>query len=118
MAAVHSHKVAVAGDYPQLVELVPLDRVFVPDPAIVGVGVGNGLTGKHAVMDRRDHDTSRPQSTTWTGISSGEKSAPDSTHPQVGRISTAPRAWSRGGHLQAPSLAMSKETGRKLSQDG
>ena len=54
----HPDQVVVAGDYPELVLLIPMDRVLVPDPAVVGVGVGDGLAAKHLIADSSNHNVS------------------------------------------------------------
>ena len=50
-------EVIVPGDYPELVELVPVHRVFVPDPSVVTKGVPYDVRGEHVVADSGYHFT-------------------------------------------------------------
>ena len=53
-------QVVVAGDYPQLVEFVPVDGVFLPETAVIGVGVVDCLVGEHVVADSSNHIATNP----------------------------------------------------------
>ena len=46
--------VVVAGDDPQGICLVPMDRVCVSQPAIVGVGIGDDIRCEHVIRNGRD----------------------------------------------------------------
>jgi hypothetical protein len=45
----------MASDYPHFVFLVPVDRVIVPQIAIIGVGVGDYLRSEHILVNRYCH---------------------------------------------------------------
>ena len=57
----HPDQVVVTSYYPEFVKLVPMDRVLVPDSAILGVGVGDGLTAKHLIVYSSNHNVSTSQ---------------------------------------------------------
>ena len=50
-------QIVMPGDHPNFVEFVPVDRVFVPDPAVITVGIMHNVHGEHVVVDRRYHCT-------------------------------------------------------------
>ena len=52
------HQVVVPGNHPQLIELVPVHRVFIPQTPVVGVGVMDNIGGKHIVGQGRYHNSS------------------------------------------------------------
>src|SRR5882724_6982283 len=51
-------QIVVAGDDPQIVQFVPVDRVFLPEMAKVGVGIVGHFTGKQVVAHSRNHMSS------------------------------------------------------------
>ena len=53
-------QVVVAGDDPELVQLVPVDGILLPQPAIVGVRVVNRGGAEHIVGDIREYHTPPP----------------------------------------------------------
>ena len=55
MVASEPDQVVVSGDYPKLVEFVPVDGVFVPDPAVITVGILDHLRCEHVIVDSRNH---------------------------------------------------------------
>src|SRR5262245_37164332 len=53
-------QVGVAGDDPEPVLLVPVDRVFLPQTAKVGVGIVDHFTGKQVIVNSSQHTPSTP----------------------------------------------------------
>ena len=51
-------QVVVAGDDPQVVEFVVVDRVFLAEVAVIGIGVVENLVGEHVFADSSNHISS------------------------------------------------------------
>jgi len=56
-ATVKPDKVVVPRDYPQLIKLVPMDRVFFPDPPVITIRILNHIRCEHIIVDSRYHIT-------------------------------------------------------------
>src|SRR5215468_616336 len=54
-------QVVVARDHPQLVLFVPMHRIFVAQPAVISIGIGDDFRSEHIVLKRAAHDSS-----SWT----------------------------------------------------
>src|SRR4030095_7265619 len=52
------HDVVITGEYPRFIERVPVDRVLLSEPPVIGVGIGDGLRSKQVLIDD-EHTISR-----------------------------------------------------------
>src|SRR5271165_6886208 len=50
------NKVVMPGDDPQGISLVPMNRVLIPQTAVIGVRVGNDTGGEHVVLNSSHHN--------------------------------------------------------------
>ena len=46
----HPHYIVMPGDDPQVVQLIPVDRVLFPEAAIIGIGIRHYVCGKHIIV--------------------------------------------------------------------
>ena len=51
----HPDHIVVAGDDPQVVQLVPVHRVLFPQATIVRIGIGDHVGGKHVILIHFHH---------------------------------------------------------------
>ena len=56
MVAGQPYQVIVPGNDPEFVQLVPVDRVFVPELSVIGVGIVHDFRGKHVFVEGRYHN--------------------------------------------------------------
>ena len=49
------HQVIVTRYHPEFVQLVPMDWIFIPDPAVVSVWILDNFRSEHVIIDCRNH---------------------------------------------------------------
>src|SRR5262249_20092381 len=52
------HNVVITGEHPHFIERVPVDRVLLSEPPVIGVGICDGLRSEQVLIDD-EHTTSR-----------------------------------------------------------
>jgi len=52
----HPSYVVMPCDDPQRVGIVPVDRILVAQPAIIGIGIGDDVRGEHVVLNHSTHN--------------------------------------------------------------
>src|SRR5207302_4477888 len=63
----HPHHIGVPGDHPQFVLVVPVDGVLFPEAAIIRIGIGDHVVGKHIIVHcHHRHTLSSSVSQVWS----------------------------------------------------
>src|SRR5690242_14393389 len=63
-------QIVVARDDPYFIFFVPMDRVFIAQPAVIAIGIGDDVRSEHIVLKRAAHD---PPSWRFSGRTAGRR---------------------------------------------
>jgi hypothetical protein len=69
----HPDHVVMSGDDPQVIQLIPVNRVLFPEAPIIPIGIGDYVGSEHIiVIEHHRHPLSSSVSTVVPGAASGD----------------------------------------------